>query len=144
MDFITIKKLVDELGFERGKYALFGSSPLAAHGIREANDIDMVVTLDLYEKLKESGWKEEAYPVTEKRGLTKDKFEVFYEWNYVGYTPDVMKIIREADIIDDVPVVRLEEVLKWKIAFGREKDLKDVELIKKFMRENNSILKNKV
>jgi hypothetical protein len=141
MDFIAIKSMVNELGFDRKEYALFGSVPLAAHGIREANDIDMIVMRGLYERLEKSGWMEKVYPVTGKRGLVKDQFEAFYEWNYVGYTPDVSKLIREADIIDDIPVVRLAEVLKWKTAFGREKDIKDVELIRRFMHDNPSAFK---
>ena len=44
------------------------------------------------------------------------------------------RLIDEADIIDSVKFVRLEPVLRWKMCVGREKDLRDVELIEGHLR----------
>ncbi|HET9174021.1 MAG TPA: hypothetical protein VFN56_01925 [Candidatus Saccharimonadales bacterium] len=41
-----------------GHYVLFGSCPLAAAGIREASDKDMVVSHELLETLKARGWRQ--------------------------------------------------------------------------------------
>ena len=45
----------------------------------------------------------------------------------------VQELIRGAEIIDGLPFVRIEEVLKWKRLNGREKDLKDAELIGRYL-----------
>ena len=55
--------------------------------------------------------------------MAKDVFEAGTGWNYGSYQPDVQKLIAEAEMIEGVPFVQLEEVRKWKEAFGREKDL---------------------
>jgi hypothetical protein len=43
-------------------------------------------------------------------------------------------LINESEIIDDLPFVKLKEVLKWKKMRNKEKDKKDIELIKKFLK----------
>ena len=136
MKFDEIAKRTRELGLNVGEYALFGSVPLAACGIRESQDIDMLVTHEVYQRLKGQGWEVEVFPNGIKM-LRKGCFEVAEYWNYGTYNPDQARLIKEADIIEGIPVVRLEEALAWKKAFGREKDLKDVKLIEKFMRHKD-------
>jgi len=43
-------------------------------------------------------------------------------------------LIDGAEIIDGLPFVKLERVLAWKKLNTREKDLKDIEVIEKFLR----------
>jgi hypothetical protein len=134
MNFEEIKNKVKELGFPVGQYALFGSTPMAAHGIRDSHDIDMVVSHELYSKLEKRGWNKMTLPSGAKI-LVRDDIEAFDGWMHLdSYHPDVATLIREAELIDGIPVVKLKEVLAWKKAFGREKDLKDVELIEDYMK----------
>ncbi len=133
MKFEEIAEKVKKLGLPAGKYALFGSVPLSAHSIRESNDADIIATQDVYDALKAKGWNEKIYP-DGRRMLDSDCFEVGAEWTYGSYNPDPARLIAEAETIEGVPVVRLEEVLKWKKAFGREKDLRDVKLIEAYMK----------
>jgi len=47
---------------------------------------------------------------------------------------DIKKLIAEAEIIDDLPFVKLEDVLKWKKLCNRgEKDKRDIELIENYL-----------
>jgi hypothetical protein len=137
MKFDEIAKKTMELGLRIGEYALFGSVPLAAHGIRESHDIDIIATHEVYERLKRLGWKEEQLPNGRKM-LQKDCFEVGDDWNFGTYNPGSATLIKDAEIVEGIPVVRLEEVLKWKRALGREKDMTDIELINKFMKQKES------
>ncbi len=116
------------LNLPEGKYALFGSVPLTAHEIRETHDIDIIVVPDVYARLKREGWEELQLPRGSKV-LRKDCFEIADEWRFNSFDKEVAKLIREAENIDGVRVVKLEDVLEWKKAFGREKDLKDAKLI---------------
>lgn len=52
-----IIKKVKSLGFPKGSYIVFGSCPMAIAGLRESNDIDMLVTSEIYNKMKNVGWK---------------------------------------------------------------------------------------
>ena len=133
MKFDEIVKRTKSLGLHIGEYALFGSVPLAAHGIRESHDIDIIATHEVYEKLKKQGWEEEQFP-EDRKMLQKDCFEIGDDWNFGTYNPDPALLIKNAEIIEGIPVVRLEEVVEWKKAFGREKDKLDIELIDRFLK----------
>ena len=68
------KKLTDEireLSLPKGSFAIFGSGPMAIRGLKEPNDIDLIVTKDVYELLKNKhGWDEKIYNESEKHYLT--------------------------------------------------------------------------
>ena len=49
---------VRALGLPKDSYIVFGSCPLAAVGIRESNDIDMLVSEQGYEQLKNYSWQQ--------------------------------------------------------------------------------------
>ncbi len=134
LNFTEVAGKIKKLDLPLGTYALFGSVPMAAHGIRECRDIDVVASPELYNRLKTMrGWKEKALPDGTK-SLVKDNVEIYPEWKWCReYQPDTQRLIDEAEIIDGIPVVKLEEVLMWKRASGREKDLKDIGLIERYL-----------
>lgn len=130
---MNLTEKVKELNLPFGKYAVFGSGPLSVHGIRETRDIDIITTPEIYHQLKtQPGWEEKSWPSGGKF-LSKDEFEVTTDWKYKDYDPNILKIISEADIISGIPFIRLEEVIAWKKAYGREKDLEDIKLIENYL-----------
>jgi len=125
---------VKELKLPENKYALFGSAPMGIRGLKECSDIDLVVTEDLWQEFKnKQGWE---YKITENSveyiQNSDSNIEIWHDWR--PWYQDVMPFIDNSEIIDDLPFVRLEHVLEWKRKFGRERDLKDVEIIEKFLR----------
>ena len=56
---------------------------------------------------------------------------MWHDWR--PWYQDINQFISNAEIIDDLPFVRLERVLEWKRKFGREEDLKDVKVIEDFL-----------
>ena len=132
--------LIDEvkkLNLPIGQYIVFGSGPLQIHGIRETRDIDLLVLPVLYDQLKNDGWEEKSWETPPPgRYLYRDNVEVGDNWDYGEYNPDPKWLIENAEIIEGIPFAPLEEVLKWKKAFGREKDKKDIELINNFLLEH--------
>ena len=124
---------VKTLGFTLGTYAVFGSGPLVVHQIREVSDIDIIVKPDVYQKLRQSSdWEIKNWP-SGGEYLSKNIFEIAAGWHYLSaYQPDIDKLINEAELIQGIPFIRLEEVVKWKKAFGREKDFQDIKLIEEY------------
>jgi hypothetical protein len=125
---------VKELNLPIGEYAIFGSGPMGIRDMREMHDVDVLVSEKVYnEYVNKSGWKiKNIYENNDYfKGLNNDilEIEMWKDW-YTDW--DVSKLIREAEIIDELPFVRLEYLIKWKKFFGREKDLKDVELIENY------------
>jgi len=130
-----ILEKIKTLNFKYGDYIVFGSCPLALHGIRETKDIDLLVNQDIYETLKKTGWKEDE--VQGKKGVVKsDVFEAYTEWNFGEYNPSITDLLESAEVVDGIPFANLEEVVKWKQIFGREKDIKDLELIEEYVRNS--------
>ena len=125
-------KEVQGLNLPFGKYVVFGSGSLHIHGIRETRDIDIFTLPEVYEQLKSHGWEEKTYPSGDSF-LAKGKFEVVATWDYETYHPDINQLIKEAEIIEGVPFAQLREVRAWKLAYGREKDLKDITLIDQYL-----------
>lgn len=131
---VDIIQQVKALGLPLGQYVVFGSGPLAARGIRATADVDLFTTTALYTQLKVNGWEEKEKPV-DARGfyLTRGIYEANDTWHHGSYNPRPEAIIAAADIINGVPFAPLVEVLKWKQAFGRPKDVADVRLIEQYM-----------
>ncbi len=59
---------------------------------------------------------------------------MLYDWGAGWDTP---VLIENAEIIDGLAFVRLEEVLKWKKSRNKEKDQKDIELIENYLKQEN-------
>lgn len=122
---------VRELHLPVGKYALFGSTPLGVRGLRNCNDVDIIVTEDVWDEYKENGW-EVRLTACAGECLWQNDIEFLKSWGPGEW--NIQQLIDDAELIDGLPFVKLESVLKWKKLYGREKDLKDVERIEEFLR----------
>ncbi len=117
-----------------GKYAVFGSALLDVWGLRHANDLDIIVTPELYDQLKSEGWEEK-----QANGfvmLIKDDANVTTVQDKPtngDYFPDRIQLISEATIINDCPFVKVEEVIACKTAYGRQKDLNDIKMLQDYL-----------
>lgn len=130
---MDIFKKLKELNFPLGEYVSVGSAPLAARGIREAGDLDIAVTPKLLKKLIDS----KKYQKVEKYGklfLEADNIEISPELNRDGYSITTEEAIKTADIINGYPFLNITETIKFKKALGREKDFKDIELLKDYQK----------
>ena len=107
-------------------FAVFGSGPLAAHGlIDEVGDLDVIVRDAAWDRVMRVGTivMHGSDPVIEfDNGLSFGR-----SWAY-GHV-DVEQLIEEAETIDGLPFVRLEAVVEYKRIAGRPKDLRHIELI---------------
>ena len=125
---------VKTLDLPKGSYIVFGSCPLAVAGIREAGDIDMLVTEKLTDDLKKAGWKQVNKGANDKP-YTRGVFEAHSSWDFSSYSPALDHLLKSATFIDGIPFASLAEVRKWKMASGRPKDLDDIKLIDRYLRE---------
>jgi hypothetical protein len=128
---MTVDEIVDKvkaLNLPSNSYVVFGSCPLAAAGIRQANDIDMLVSEPVFENLKQRGWPE-AKKSPKDNPLVHDVFEAHFSWSFSSYNPTLEQLLDTAEFVDGIPFASLQEVRKWKVASGRPKDLTDIELI---------------
>jgi hypothetical protein len=128
-------KYLDELrtlNLPKGKFSIFGSGPLAIRGLRENNDIDILVIHELWNDLADK------YTVTSKINRP-DSIYVGHiqilKFDYKDWQPlikDPMVLITEAENIENFPFVKLEHLLSCKKLMGGEKHINDIALIHKF------------
>jgi hypothetical protein len=126
----NFKILLDELrklNLPSDQYAIFGSGPIAIRGIREGNDIDLIVKPQLWKKLLNK------YPLKNEKSIVIDKLEIFKDWS--PWFNETNELVDNADIFDGIRFVKLKYVLLWKKKFAREKDLKDVILIEDYLKK---------
>lgn len=121
-----------KLGLPIGQYCITGGGPLGIRNLREINDIDIVVSADLWEQLAKT------YKVIEAKGVTKIVFadidvEALREGSF-GKLEDrnkgrtVLERISRAELIDGLPFESLDDFIYFKRKSGRPKDLRDIEI----------------
>lgn len=119
------------------QYLAISGTSLAAHGIRATRDIDIVAKPKLFAKLKQrDGWKE-ITKFDDEKFLKAGDVDVAFRLHWEGYPTTLEQGIDSADIIAGMPFMNLEEVIKFKQAMGRDKDRKDIQLIKDFLQKND-------
>ncbi len=134
---MTIFERVKKLNFSTGEYVVIGAGILEALGIRNTNDVDIIVAPKLFEKLRESKkYKEEIR--WGKIFLIGDEIEIGTKLDWENYSTTIEEAIDTATIIDEVPFLNIEETIKFKKAMDREKDFKDVELIEEYLKDSKN------
>ena len=136
----TIFERVRALDFPDGKYLVVGGS-LEAHGLRKAHDVDIMATPDFYDQLKQAGYTpcDCTECRTSNRILLKgtNGVDILPDHSWGKYQPDPNRLIKEADIIDGLPFIRLESLLEWKKAYyltnHRPKDKHDIDEIQQWI-----------
>lgn len=122
-----------KLNFPLGEYVVIGSGPLAARGIRSARDIDILASKHLFNRLLTDGWQETTEP-SSRRCLKKGLYEIHENLHAKNYTPDTQALIEQAEVLDGIPFLPLTELMHFKQAVGRDKDLRDVERMKTYLK----------
>lgn len=132
---MNITKEVKSLNLPKDSYIVVGSGILAVLGIRESNDIDLVVLPEVFAEISDQGWEPDER--VDQEVYKKGFFDLGTTWDGRG----VQELLSVATIIDDVPFLNLADTAAWKATRGREKDLIDLELIKAYQasRKQNTV-----
>jgi len=133
MTVTDIQHHIKILGLKSEEYIVIGSGLLAALGLRECNDVDLVVTKEKYKRYKNSGWIEKK--AHNNVYLQHGVFECSIGWDRQkpGLYSNLKELKKSQIIIDGTPYISLERLRAWKQRKGREKDLVDIKLIDKYL-----------
>ena len=135
----TFADKVKALNLPLDQIIVIGSGILDQLGIRPASDIDLAASSDLMKKLsEESGDWIKKFDDNQRFYFIKDdgSAEVWDGWDFDGQTVSYDDLLDYAVEYGGVRFVDLEFLRKWKSWRGREKDVRDVELIDEW-RANN-------
>lgn len=127
-----VKVFIKKENISYDDFAIFGSGPLAVRNLRDSRDIDLIVRPYVFENLKKK------YKPDERGYICHGNIEIAGDWK--PWFKDINPLIDTADIINGIRYVKLDYVLEWKKQFNRDKDKKDIELIKKYMKKSQESL----
>ena len=133
-----IFKLLDSLNLSSDEYLIMGSGIMFALGIRplkELNDLDLFVTDSAFAKVKDLGEAfydevSDSYHIN----LFDNKIEIMDSW--IPKDCLFTDLYKNALHIGKYSFEGLDDVLKWKMTMGREKDIKHIEMINDYLRTN--------
>ena len=134
METNLIQKIKD-LGLPENQYMVYGSAILEILGIREAKDIDLLVSPELFSELKNQGWKTHyKYNTTISHPEIKADAKQSLDFMKENYT--LAEVLPNTYIQDEIPFMGLELLKYAKQQLGREKDLVDIKSIDEYLAKN--------
>lgn len=125
-----------------GSYVIIGGSGLAVRGIRESNDIDMVVTRNLFKELQDKGWPIDE-PFKQKWNrvrLKREPFEIFTDI-YLKRSKQFIpadQLVKNAELVEGIPFLSVRDILFYKTDDPRPKDITDIALIADYLHSNQT------
>ncbi len=121
-----------ELHLPTGSYMVMGSGILDALNIRSAEDVDLVLSDDVYEHLREVGWRDRTSSNGSK-GIEQGVFQAYNRWSDETVIKTVDELLIDAEWVNGVPFNSLAKLSLYKLRRGRDKDLADLELINRYL-----------
>ncbi len=136
---MNITRLATSTGLTPANSIVIGSGILQALSIRESGDIDVVVTQEVFSRLRKS--KEfDTKHVHNRELLTDGVFEIGINWEVLGKIWTYEELREVSLVIEGVRYITLEFLLtakkSWLKNEGRSKDFTDVRLIEDYLDKN--------
>lgn len=128
---LPVVERIRRLEIAKRDYVLVGSSVLEVLGLREAADVDLVVTSEVYEAFREKhGWHEFTQ-ANGKKVLSHEGSNLMTVW-----AGDQLKQLRQGvTTVDGVRIMSIEKLIEGKLQLGRRKDFADVKLLRRYLRD---------
>lgn len=120
-----IIKLLKKFPYDKNDYWVIMGGAMVLYGFREeTSDIDLGCNKIMADKLEEEGYLCEVENNGNRNFKIGSEIEVFENWLYDGVS-----------YVSDTPVITINGLIMMKELLGREKDLKDIKLIKKALKK---------
>lgn len=128
---MDIASEIKNLKFDPSSFVVISSSALVLLGILPAKsnqDIDMVVTPEVYTKLLHDGW-ERSNGWNDEPVLRHSFFDVGAVFN--GWT--AAELQKDAVMVQGIRVINPAKLLTWMQSAGRDKDIERIPLLEAYL-----------
>jgi hypothetical protein len=119
---------LEALALPADDYVVVGGAAMCVRDMRDTDDIDLVVTAELFASLAASGWLAKGRP-NGKPGLRNGNVEAYLDVNTETVERSTSWLLEHSEMIRGVRFVDLKTLQSWKRSYGRDKDLRDVAVI---------------
>lgn len=127
-----IISILNNFPYSHDEYWIITGSAMVLYGIREqTHDIDMGCTSKMADQLEVDGY---SFVLTEsgnRKFKIGENIEAFENW-----------IKDTTDMVDSVPVISIKGLIEMKQELGRDKDKKDIALIKEYLNSKIELIDN--
>lgn len=135
MEINNLLEELEKLEIPKDKMAITSSGPLGIRNLREIGDLDIIVYPEIWNYLIQK------YPIVKEgnfESLHIGNIQVLGKgsWFTDPSYGSVKDEIDNADIIDGNRYIKLDKILTIKRLKNRDKDIKDVKLIKKYLEKH--------
>ena len=121
-----IIRRLEDLNFDKTQYWVLAGSAMVMHGVREETaDIDLGCSKSFADELEKQGYLTTIMEDGTRRITVAGDVEIFEDW-----------IFDEVVFVENFPVISIKGLIEMKKSLGREKDLRDIELIETFLKKN--------
>ena len=118
---------LNKFPYSKDEYWVITGSAMVLYGIRDiTHDIDMGCSSIMADQLEKDGYVPTLTESGNRKFKIGEDIEIFENWKFDSTTR-----------IDDIPVISLKGLIEMKEDLGREKDYRDILLIKDFMEKLN-------
>jgi len=137
-DYMNIFDEVIKLKLPIGKYVVVGSGILIALNLKEGNDVDIVVTKDIFEEHMKNGWEQIPWTYLDHSNgifLRKGLVELYLDVNCGKFNPSTSELIQRAKIINGIAFTNLSDTLNFKKEYAKNnpKHIKDIKLLEEYI-----------
>lgn len=120
---------LEKLGLPKEKFVIYGSGPLAIRGLKDNDDIDIIVKKELWDTLVK---KYQTHYLGKHIMITVGHIDISKDCKPFS---DVDEVIDRAEIIGGFRYMQLKDLLSWKECMNREKDKKDIKILKEIVKK---------
>lgn len=114
--------LLKEAAFDINEYWVTSGAAMVLYGIKDmTRDIDLGCTSKMADKLEDKGYHIEILRDGSRRITFSETIEIFENW-----------IEDKVILLEGLPIVSIDGMIRMKEKIGREKDLEDILLINEF------------
>lgn len=115
------------LNFPKNQYCVMTGAALVIHGVRpDTTDIDIGCTSKLFKELLHRGFEL----------IEKESFEAIVIDGYIEIFEDWVP--ENIELIEGIPVADINSIRQYKERLGRDKDIRDIELIDRFLEQKTN------
>ena len=126
-------QLVLGLGLDADSYIVVGSGVLAMLELREAGDLDLIVSPEGFQRFDEDpAWKRKTFS-DGNYSLVQGDCEIMLDWDSPDRSPNLEMLKADEVVIKGISFVTPTRLLAWKERHRRPKDLGDIELLMNYL-----------
>jgi hypothetical protein len=137
---INIFEEVRKLNFSPDHFMVVGSGIMSVKGIRDAYDLDIVVSKELFDKCRSDGWRLMPWTRTGRSGkewLKGDIADLMIEVQSGNKDYDLEELKKEGELIDGIWFLSLKQLIQFKKNYGRPKDFDDIKLMEGYLKDHS-------